>query len=227
MRHICGIVAVGLASVAGATEVNINPRATYLRTNQDAGALNAKPVSLASVGLAPGDWARIERAGFFAYGNGTPDEGTMLGGVFSSSDVLLGADQLHRVAGAIAAGKPWVTGETFFGKLPTDIPEDFWIDDTTTSVAVVKVPAGATHMFFSVPDSYYSDNNDPNADFRIVVGVADCYADFNEDGALDLFDFLAFVNDFNAGGSRSDCDGNRTWDLFDFLCYVNAFNAGC
>jgi hypothetical protein len=57
--------------------------------------------------------------------------------------------------------------------------------------------------------------------------VVECYADFNEDGVLDLFDFLGFVNGFNGGSGRADCDGDRVWDLFDFLCFVNAFNAGC
>jgi hypothetical protein len=54
-----------------------------------------------------------------------------------------------------------------------------------------------------------------------------CYADFNGDGLLDLFDFLAFVNAFNVTDPKADCDANGGLDLFDFLCFVNAFNAGC
>jgi hypothetical protein len=54
-----------------------------------------------------------------------------------------------------------------------------------------------------------------------------CYADFTGDGALDLFDFLAFVNLFNAGDPAADCDHSDTLDLFDFLCFTNAFNEGC
>jgi probable HAF family extracellular repeat protein len=54
-----------------------------------------------------------------------------------------------------------------------------------------------------------------------------CYPDFNRDGTLDLFDFLAFVNEFNAGGAAADCDGGGGLDLFDFLCFANTFNAGC
>jgi hypothetical protein len=54
-----------------------------------------------------------------------------------------------------------------------------------------------------------------------------CYADFTGDGALDLFDFLAFVNAFNAGEDRADCAADGALDLFDFLCFVNAFNQGC
>jgi hypothetical protein len=55
----------------------------------------------------------------------------------------------------------------------------------------------------------------------------DCYPDFTGDGTLDLFDFLGYVNAFNAGDGSADCDHNGEFELFDFLCFVNAFNAGC
>jgi hypothetical protein len=53
------------------------------------------------------------------------------------------------------------------------------------------------------------------------------YADCDKDGALSLFDFLCFTNEFNAGEDNADCDGSGDLSLFDFLCFVNAFNAGC
>jgi hypothetical protein len=61
----------------------------------------------------------------------------------------------------------------------------------------------------------------------VMEGGSACYADFTGDGVLDLFDFLAYVNTFNAGDTEADCDQNGGLDLFDFLCFVNAFNAGC
>ncbi len=65
-----------------------------------------------------------------------------------------------------------------------------------------------------------------NMRFGTIAGDA-CYADFDEDGELSLFDFLAYVNSFNAGSDDADCDGDGDLTLFDFLCFVNAFNAGC
>jgi hypothetical protein len=66
------------------------------------------------------------------------------------------------------------------------------------------------------------------------VAVADswtlacaCYPDLNTDSALDLFDFLAFINLFNQSDPAADCDASGSHDLFDFLCFVNAFNEGC
>jgi hypothetical protein len=57
--------------------------------------------------------------------------------------------------------------------------------------------------------------------------TAACAPDLDGNGTLDLFDFLTFVNLFNADDPEADCDGNGALDLFDFLCFVNAFNAGC
>jgi hypothetical protein len=65
-------------------------------------------------------------------------------------------------------------------------------------------------------------------DMRVTPApIPPCYPDFTEDGVLDLFDFLAYVNTFNAGGPGADCDADGGLDLFDFLCFVNAFNVGC
>ncbi|MEQ8843709.1 MAG: PQQ-binding-like beta-propeller repeat protein [Phycisphaerales bacterium] len=54
-----------------------------------------------------------------------------------------------------------------------------------------------------------------------------CFADFDGDGSLTLFDFLAFQNAFDAGERSADCDGDGSLTLFDFLCFQNAFDAGC
>jgi hypothetical protein len=60
-----------------------------------------------------------------------------------------------------------------------------------------------------------------------VQGQDACYADFTGDGTLDLFDFLAFVNAFNAADPAADCTPDVSFDLYDFLCFINAFNEGC
>jgi hypothetical protein len=35
------------------------------------------------------------------------------------------------------------------------------------------------------------------------------------------------VNSINVGETKADCTGDGILDLFDFLCFVNAYNAGC
>jgi hypothetical protein len=63
--------------------------------------------------------------------------------------------------------------------------------------------------------------------FTVHLAGQACTPDLDGNGALDLFDFLAFTNLFNAGDPRADLDGNSALDLFDFLTFTNLFNAGC
>jgi hypothetical protein len=59
------------------------------------------------------------------------------------------------------------------------------------------------------------------------AGGGECAPDLDGNEALDLFDFLAFVNLFNAEDPIADWDNDGEFTLFDFLGFVNSFNAGC
>ena len=64
--------------------------------------------------------------------------------------------------------------------------------------------------------------------FSIIVdGGSACRADFDGDGELTLFDFLAFQNAFDAGDLSADFDGDGSLTIFDFLAFQNEFVAGC
>jgi len=116
----------------------------------------------------------------------------------------------------------------------------YFVNDTMTIVACNKGP-GAGHAEFAVADGERfglavrtGDGLEGSGTLTIttfaftgLIGGGACYPDFTGDGTLDLFDFLAYVNAFNAGDAAADCDGAGGLDLFDFLCFVNAFNAGC
>ena len=60
-----------------------------------------------------------------------------------------------------------------------------------------------------------------------IDGGAACVADFDGDGSLTLFDFLAYQNAFASGDRRADLDHDGSLTLFDFLAFQNAFAAGC
>lgn len=106
-------------------------------------------------------------------------------------------------------------GEWFFG-LTFDAAGTLWGSRFPEGVYTIDAQTGAATLRWG-------------GEYRGLAFVAEggCYADFNADGALDLFDFLAFVAAFNAGGAAADCTGDGGLDLFDFSCFVNAFNAGC
>jgi hypothetical protein len=66
-----------------------------------------------------------------------------------------------------------------------------------------------------------------DADDMVFAGGAPCRADFDGDGQLTIFDFLAFQNAFDAGDPLADFDGDGSLTLFDFLAFQNEFDAGC
>ncbi len=63
--------------------------------------------------------------------------------------------------------------------------------------------------------------------FIYQLDFTECYADCDEDGALDFFDFLCFQNLFAATDPNADCDESGVLDFFDFVCFFDAFAAGC
>jgi hypothetical protein len=54
-----------------------------------------------------------------------------------------------------------------------------------------------------------------------------CIPDFDDNGVLDFFDFLAFQDAFAAKDPRADLNRSGTWDFFDFLLFQEAFVYGC
>ncbi len=58
-------------------------------------------------------------------------------------------------------------------------------------------------------------------------GCQGCQADFDGDGSLTIFDFLAFQTAFDAMDARADFDHDGRFTIFDFLAFQTAFGAGC
>ncbi|MEQ9097370.1 MAG: GC-type dockerin domain-anchored protein [Phycisphaerales bacterium] len=54
-----------------------------------------------------------------------------------------------------------------------------------------------------------------------------CPADFDEDGSLTVFDFLAFQSAFALGEPAADLDLDGQLTLFDFLTFQSTFARGC
>lgn len=60
-----------------------------------------------------------------------------------------------------------------------------------------------------------------------LIPCRGCAADWNFDGTVDFNDFLAYLNDFNAGLPRADLNRDGTVDFNDLLAFLNLFSAGC
>lgn len=144
---------------------SLDSRGTFLRTNNDP-AQPSTILRLASMGVAPGDSVDIGLKGDFSFiGSGPEDDiGTPTIALFSATNELLSDSSPHRIPGALPrppGTDETITLPTFDGGLPTDIPEDFQVHSST----VVEVPAGAQYLFICASDEFYSDNEDPDADY--------------------------------------------------------------
>ncbi|MFI4917393.1 MAG: GC-type dockerin domain-anchored protein [Phycisphaerales bacterium JB060] len=61
----------------------------------------------------------------------------------------------------------------------------------------------------------------------IILGRSVCEPDLDGDGALTIFDFLAFQDLFQDADPRADFDGDGSLTIVDFLAFQAAFDAGC
>jgi hypothetical protein len=173
-RAVVAVLALSwLASAAAAQTIvlPLDPRATYLRTNNDAGAHNATAYSLASLGLTPGGWCRIEQTGDWRPSNSHADASRGMLGIFSTSSTLLAPSTLARVPGAVAVGADAVSSNTYFGGLTTDVPTDFRIalSGTGPYSTRFRIPVNAVYVFFSAADQLFYDNSDPDADLALLI----------------------------------------------------------
>jgi hypothetical protein len=64
--------------------------------------------------------------------------------------------------------------------------------------------------------------------WMIRAGARSCLADIAPDqGALDVFDVFAYLDEFNAGSAAADFNSDGALDIFDVFAFLDAFNAGC
>jgi len=58
-------------------------------------------------------------------------------------------------------------------------------------------------------------------------GYVTCPVDINNDGELNVFDFVGFQTAFQNQESIADCNDDGQWNVFDFVCYQQSFIQGC
>jgi hypothetical protein len=73
------------------------------------------------------------------------------------------------------------------------------------------------------------------AEFQFTT-TSECIADYDENGEVDILDFLAFLDDFSVcdgmpapcgATSNTDVNGDTIVDILDFLDFLDSFSVGC
>lgn len=72
-----------------------------------------------------------------------------------------------------------------------------------------------------------SDQNGGVIVFMPRVDESTCVADFNSDGAIDLFDVLDFLGAFDAEDPDADIDFSGAVDVYDLFGFLGGFAGGC
>ena len=176
MALACGLSLASIDVWASpiSTDFSVDSRGTYLLGNSEYNAQPALSIDLVSLGFSGGDFIYLQQVGNYQFsiyndakGNPFPDTATDMIGVFSSSAVFLDLSALHRVPDAIDAGTtPFVTQNTMFGGMATDIPEDYYISRTGMAI---QIPFQAHYLFVAANDQFYSDNFDPDHNYGVRV----------------------------------------------------------
>lgn len=157
------LLCLPLLAVAGLSSANlflINSPATYLFANGESPFFTI-PVDLNANGFFAGQPVFLSRAGSYNENGGPTPTAFGLTAIFSSNNVLLPSTILNRIPGAIDAGTDWTSPNTLVGNLPTDIVEDFQVDNMTGTAngVFLTIPAGAFYIFASAQDNFFSNNN--------------------------------------------------------------------
>ena len=217
-----GPVVGGAMSIGGGTLTGLTMAGNQVGTLFDdfAQAVHARAggdVQMANTVVDNGDqWLRLDDGATFAATwscivGGFPGEGNI------DADPMLGVDFRP------LPGSPVIdAGNTTL--LPADAYDLDGDGDTTE-----PIPFDAAGLARAVDDPATPDTGvgSPVVDMGAYEVQSDCRADFDGDGVLTIFDFLAFQNAFDAGDLAADFDGDGELTLFDFLAFQNEFDAGC
>ncbi|HYC78654.1 MAG TPA: GC-type dockerin domain-anchored protein, partial [Planctomycetota bacterium] len=120
--------------------------------------------------------------------------------------------------GFTAFGRVWDSGTRVTVVAPVEASSGWCFDEWRLDGAFA---GGDTTLAFTVAQGSHS--------LVAVYAQGNCFcsADFNQDGAVDTRDVIAFLNAWNGGDSSSDMDGNGVIDTRDVISFLNLWNAGC
>ena len=149
------------SQLSAQTFFTVDPRGSYLRTTSDV-VVSPLFIPLSTFGGAGSLFLQPEGILQVA-GSGSPRHNAMFCGVFSSSTELLAPGQQFRLPGSVSSAaslaEPCRTSNTFNGRVPTDIADDFLVPFIGWEVGV---PTGAAYLAIAVPDDFYADNVSPD-----------------------------------------------------------------
>ncbi|MEQ8843726.1 MAG: GC-type dockerin domain-anchored protein [Phycisphaerales bacterium] len=242
MTHrIASIIAIaGIAAAANAQFTSYGDRAGWEADPIVGGSFDLEDWSGFAIadlnpssGIIATDWGTIEVTGIDNPG-ASIDGGIFNGEVFPTTGHVsyiftfdtpinaMGWDTFGAASGIAIAIETDQGVADLLDFVPQGSFDDSFLGFTSdTPITEVRIVASPSYTGTAVGEIFDAD------DMVFAGGAAPCRADFDGDGELTLFDFLAFQNAFDAGDLAADFDGDGQLTLFDFLAFQNEFDAGC
>ena len=142
------------------------------------------------------------------------------GGIWSDSinTVAEGAEDTYNVIAANAAQR----GAAIYYLAP--------YSDNGSGDMLASLTCWGTNNIDEVQAMIWDHFDDPGVGivgFDPVVMCADCFADCDGNGMLDILDFVCFQQRFQAGEPDADCNADGVLNVLDFVCFQLMFEEGC
>ncbi len=162
--------------------VNVNPAGTWLAdltsTNSPDPAPSPTQVALSQAAVVPGDILTLSRRGDFQHGVGVDTNGVTF--TDTATSLLARFVDANGMPVAPVTFLPYTTSTQTSGRV-TDVAEDFYV---VGGITQVQVPQGAVALQFSVNDTFFSNNLDPDSDFGVLIRKADAFTNYSNSDLL-------------------------------------------
>jgi hypothetical protein len=86
---------------------------------------------------------------------------------------------------------------------------------------------GAQAAFVSNANTLVPADTNGRDDVFVRTEQAVCTADFNQSGAVDVFDILDYLTAWNAMDPAANLDGDGSFTIFDVLDFLARWSTGC
>ncbi|MCA9277762.1 MAG: SBBP repeat-containing protein [Phycisphaeraceae bacterium] len=98
----------------------------------------------------------------------------------------------------------------------------------TGGIAVAVNAAGQAHVIGTANESFAGPYIGQTDTFMLKLNAeAPCYTDCDENGAVNIFDYICFGNAYSSELRYADCNRDIFFTVFDFLCFGDGYAAGC
>ncbi len=129
------------------------------------------------------------------------------------------------ILSVLTANEATTVGQGNFSRVVTG---ELTIIDTATLAVVETIQTNqASAMLLSDAAGTTLASPAVSSEVLTVITPGCGPVDFNNDGIVDFFDYLDFVDAFSNNDPSADFNGDTIIDFFDYLDFVDAFSTGC